>query len=154
MELLAIWRLPDRSASCLACVRMCVRNPTRDQHHVNCLCVAFLSSLFLSILPSSHFHRHPCSPPSLSHYLASFWAQPLVLGPRWPPHTLDFDSGASSAVVPPVGTYAQASFTALFRDTSVACTGDGQSVAGARAAGDTLFVLAFGSHLFLVPCLV
>jgi len=78
----------------------------------------------------------------------------LELGPCWPPHTLVFDSGASSAVVPPVGTYAQASFTALFRDTSVACTGDGQSVAGARAVGDTLFVLAFGLHLFLVPCLV
>jgi len=78
----------------------------------------------------------------------------LKLRPCWPSHTLVFDSGTSSAVVPPVGTYVQVSFTALFCDMSVACTGDRQSVAGAQAVGDTLFVLAFRSHLFLMPCLV
>ena len=65
MELLAIWRLPDRSASrVVPCVRVCMRNPTHDQRHVNCSCAAFLSSLhppFLSLSSPSML-----SPP-LSH---------------------------------------------------------------------------------------
>ena len=32
--------------------------------------------------------------------------------------------GTSSAIVPLVGTYAQALFAALYQDTSVACTGN------------------------------
>ena len=47
MELLAIWRLPDRSASHIVpCVRVCVRNPTCDQRHVNCSCT-FVCGLFV-----------------------------------------------------------------------------------------------------------
>ena len=42
-------------------------------------------------------------------------------GPCWTPRTLDCDPSTSSAVVPLVGTYALALFTALFWDAPVSC---------------------------------
>ena len=63
-------------------------------------------------------------------------------------------SGTSSAVVPPVGTYVQVLFAALFRDAPVACTGNGAERSWCLSRGDTLFVLAFGLRLFLLlPCI-
>ena len=74
----------------------------------------------------------------------------LVLGPCWPPHTLDFDSGASSAVVPPVGTYAQVLFVALFQDAPVACTGNGAERSWCSSSGG--HPVRVGLQVAPLPC--
>jgi len=136
-----------------------LENRTCDQQHINSLCVAFFFSpssfrlafsTILSSLPFSHYWRLTDTLGLASRYGS------LSLGflqPHWQLVVLIL-TGASSAVTPLVGTYVQALFAALFQDTPVACTGNGAERSWCPSKGDTLFVLAFGSHLFLVPCLM
>jgi len=139
--------------------RKLLENRTRDQRHVNSSCAAFFFSpssfrlafsAILSSLPFSHYWRL-----TDTLGLASRYGLPSLgfLRPRWQ-LVVSISTGASSAVAPLVGTYAQALFVALFRDTPVARTRNGAERSWCPSKGDTLFVLAFGSHLFLVPCLV
>jgi len=127
-----------RSRSCL----QGNMGPCETEHVTNdtCSCAArlysslhppfvLLSALsFLSPLPFAHYWR-------LTGLSISYGTPSLeFLRPGWQ-LVISILTGASSAIAPPVGTYAQALFVALFRDAPVACTGNGAERSWCSSSG-------------------